>query len=150
MLSVLRLKSARRFSSYAPKNPRTRRRGIVVASGVALAGSAAAYANHTNHEVYTDGGDHLVARAPVPLSSLFRSYIVYSMCSMPMLVDQSPSILSVLSSVPGIKQITEAVVRRTFFSQASPYHRYMYIQQTDFHDYYSSLGEIPLRDVFHS
>ena len=49
--------------------------------------------------------------------SLIRAYIVYSMCSVPVLVDASPRILSVLSSVPGIRQITESFVRVTFFDQ---------------------------------
>ncbi|KAF9556320.1 FAD-linked oxidoreductase [Agrocybe pediades] len=39
------------------------------------------------------------------------------MCSVPVLVDASPKILSVLSSIPGVKQITEAFVRVTFFNQ---------------------------------
>ncbi|THH14255.1 hypothetical protein EW146_g6052 [Bondarzewia mesenterica] len=40
------------------------------------------------------------------------------MCSFPTLVDRSPSILTFLTSVPGLKQITEAFVRRTFFAQS--------------------------------
>ncbi|KDR68719.1 hypothetical protein GALMADRAFT_256542 [Galerina marginata CBS 339.88] len=51
------------------------------------------------------------------LGSLVRAYTVYSLCSIPALVDASPKILSVLSSVPGLKQITEAFVRVTFFNQ---------------------------------
>ncbi|EJD04554.1 FAD-linked oxidoreductase [Fomitiporia mediterranea MF3/22] len=52
-----------------------------------------------------------------PLTSLIRTCIVYSLCSIPWLVDYSPTILSALTSVPGLKMITEAVVRVTFFSQ---------------------------------
>lgn len=118
MFSTLRLGTARRFaSSYAPIHAR-KRRGVAIASGIALAGSAAAYASQTNQDIHADSSDQLVARPP-PLSSLFRSYIVYSMCSVPMLIDWSPSILSALSSVPGIKQVTEVVVRHTFFDQVS-------------------------------
>ncbi|KAF8907642.1 FAD-linked oxidoreductase-like protein [Gymnopilus junonius] len=51
------------------------------------------------------------------LGSLVRAYVVYTMCSVPALVDASPKLLSVLSSVPGLKQITEAFVRITFFDQ---------------------------------
>ncbi|KAI0038960.1 FAD-linked oxidoreductase [Auriscalpium vulgare] len=54
-------------------------------------------------------------RSPVPLIKLIRSYVVYTMCSVPALVDYSPSILEFLTSIPGIKQITEAFVRVTFF-----------------------------------
>ncbi|EJD04539.1 FAD-linked oxidoreductase [Fomitiporia mediterranea MF3/22] len=56
-------------------------------------------------------------RRPTPLGVLFRSYIVYAMCSIPILVDYSPSILTSLLSVPGVKHVTEAFVRATFFSQ---------------------------------
>ena len=51
------------------------------------------------------------------LSSLFRTYAVYSMCSVPGLVDASPRILSALTKVPLLKQLTESVVRVTFFDQ---------------------------------
>ncbi|ETW87760.1 hypothetical protein HETIRDRAFT_122039 [Heterobasidion irregulare TC 32-1] len=46
-----------------------------------------------------------------------RSYVVYTMCSFPTLVDWSPTMLSFFSSVPGLKQVTEGFVRRTFFAQ---------------------------------
>jgi proline dehydrogenase len=55
----------------------------------------------------------------IPLSTLVRSYVVYSMCSLPLLVDKSPEILSALTSIPGAKQITEAFLRATFFSQVT-------------------------------
>ncbi|KAF8878433.1 FAD-linked oxidoreductase-like protein [Infundibulicybe gibba] len=51
------------------------------------------------------------------LRSLIRSYVVYTMCSMPILIDNSPRVLEVLSSIPLVKQITEAFVRATFFDQ---------------------------------
>lgn len=51
------------------------------------------------------------------LGSFVRAYTVYTMCSVPALVDASPRILSFLTSIPGIKQITEAFVRVTFFDQ---------------------------------
>lgn len=56
------------------------------------------------------------------LGSLIRSYTVYTMCSIPPLVDYSPQILEVLTNVPGVRQVTEAIVRATFFNQvSSPY-----------------------------
>lgn len=58
-------------------------------------------------------------RTPTPLSALVRSYVVYTMCSIPPLVDWSPKLLSIMLSVPGLKQITEAFVRVTFFNQVS-------------------------------
>ncbi|KAF8642866.1 hypothetical protein AX16_009372 [Volvariella volvacea WC 439] len=51
------------------------------------------------------------------LSSLIRTYVVYTICSFPSLVDASPTILKTLMGVPGVKQITEGVVRLTFFDQ---------------------------------
>ncbi|CDO71746.1 hypothetical protein BN946_scf184920.g30 [Trametes cinnabarina] len=51
------------------------------------------------------------------VSELLRAYVVFSFCSVPALVDWAPSILAALSAVPGLKQLTEAVVRATFFNQ---------------------------------
>jgi hypothetical protein len=53
------------------------------------------------------------------VSSLLRSWLVYSIISVPLLVDKSDDILSVLTSIPGLKQATEAVVKLTFFTQVS-------------------------------
>ena len=58
-------------------------------------------------------------RPSASLATLIRTYAVYSFCSIPTLVDWSPTILETLSSIPGLKQITEAVVRATFFNQVS-------------------------------
>jgi hypothetical protein len=54
---------------------------------------------------------------PTPLSNLLTSYVVYSMCSVPALVDASPALLAFCTSVPGLRQLTEAFVRATFFRQ---------------------------------
>ncbi|KAJ7596517.1 FAD-linked oxidoreductase-like protein [Mycena floridula] len=51
------------------------------------------------------------------LTVAIRSYIVYTMCSFPTLVDMAPRILEICSSIPGVKQISEAIVRVTFFNQ---------------------------------
>jgi hypothetical protein len=56
-------------------------------------------------------------RVPTPLSKFLTSYAVYSMCSIPGLVDASPALLAFCTSVPGIRQLTEAFVRVTFFKQ---------------------------------
>ncbi|KAI0308759.1 FAD-linked oxidoreductase-like protein [Amylostereum chailletii] len=55
-------------------------------------------------------------RLPPSKSELLRTYIVYSMCSFPTLVDWSPALLDALTSIPVFKQITEALVRYTFFN----------------------------------
>jgi proline dehydrogenase len=56
-------------------------------------------------------------RPPTPLRELVRTYVVYSLCSIPALVDASPKILSTLMNVPVVNKIAEAVVRVTFFDQ---------------------------------
>lgn len=59
------------------------------------------------------------AEALTPLGALLRSYVVYAMCSVPTFVNYSPSILEACAAVPGIRQLSEAVVRQTFFAQVS-------------------------------
>lgn len=54
---------------------------------------------------------------PTPLSKLLTSYVVYSACSIPGLVEASPALLALCASIPGLRQLTEAVVRATFFKQ---------------------------------
>ncbi|KAJ7103877.1 FAD-linked oxidoreductase-like protein [Mycena epipterygia] len=49
--------------------------------------------------------------------SLVRTYVVYTMCSIPALVDNAPWLLDTLTSIPGVRWITEAIVRVTFFNQ---------------------------------
>ncbi|PPQ68478.1 hypothetical protein CVT25_008404 [Psilocybe cyanescens] len=115
----------RAFASAALKNKNVTltltRRGVArtvlftltaAASSLFLAGSL--YADH-------DGSEEKSAPPPPPpptsLGSLVRAYAVYSMCSVPALVDASPKLLSTLSSIPGVRQITEAFVRVTFFDQ---------------------------------
>ena len=55
--------------------------------------------------------------APTPLPQLVTSYVVYSICSIPGLVDASPALLALCTSMPGLRQLTEAFVRATFFAQ---------------------------------
>ncbi len=64
------------------------------------------------------GSSSDVTRKP-SLSSLVRSYLVFTACSIPALVDWSPAIISACLSVPLLKDITEAALRLTFFSQVS-------------------------------
>jgi proline dehydrogenase len=47
---------------------------------------------------------------------------VYTLCSIPLLIDYAPSLLHTFthSPIPGVKAITEAIVRRTFFAQFVP------------------------------
>lgn len=86
--------------------------GTLVATGLWIAAQSPVHADTEEKK-----GQH--ERHQVPLSALLRTYVVYAMCSIPALVDYSPVVLSTLMSVPGIKQLTEAVVRITFFDQVS-------------------------------
>jgi proline dehydrogenase len=70
----------------------------------------------TTTTVFADNGVEKIKEDP-SLGSLVRAYTVYTICSVPALVDASPRILSFLTSIPGIRQITEAFVRITFFDQ---------------------------------
>ncbi|KAG9084581.1 hypothetical protein FRC06_003989, partial [Ceratobasidium sp. 370] len=65
--------------------------------------------------IYADAPEPSETRAP--LGTLLRSYLVYSACSVPAFVNYSPILLEACASVPGLKQVSEAVVRRTFFAQ---------------------------------
>ncbi|KAH9048797.1 FAD-linked oxidoreductase [Lactarius hengduanensis] len=85
---------------------------ISMAGGGALAASFA-----LGYTVYTDASSPSTERAPTPLSKLVTSYVVYSLCSIPGLVDASPTLLAFCTSVPGLRQLTEAFVRATFFTQ---------------------------------
>jgi proline dehydrogenase len=54
-----------------------------------------------------------------PLSALARSYLVFTACAIPALVDNTSAILDTLthSPIPGVAELTNAVVRRTVFAQ---------------------------------
>ncbi|KAF8634110.1 hypothetical protein AX15_001075 [Amanita polypyramis BW_CC] len=68
-------------------------------------------------KLHADSNEPSYLSTKTPFSSFVRAYTVYSMCSIPFLVDYSPQILRVLTSVPVVRQITEAFVRATFFNQ---------------------------------
>jgi proline dehydrogenase len=71
------------------------------------------------YPLYADVPSHLKepTGTPTPLSKLFTSYVVYSACSIPGLVEASPVLLASCASIPGLRQLTEAFIRATFFKQ---------------------------------
>ncbi|KAK0442123.1 FAD-linked oxidoreductase [Armillaria borealis] len=75
--------------------------GILLATGLGLSTSPI----HAD----SDYDDSTNSKASTPLRELVRSYIVYTMCSFPVLIDLSPTMLDVLTSIPGVKQVTEAL-----------------------------------------
>ncbi|KAL0945593.1 hypothetical protein HGRIS_014752 [Hohenbuehelia grisea] len=109
-------KSGRFFgTSSRPNGYRALRSGSAVAATVGALMAAGVY-DDADASGVADG------QAPVPetsqsIGALIRAYFVYAMCSIPALVDASPKILEVSMAVPGLKQVTEAVVRATFFEQ---------------------------------
>ncbi|KAI9445587.1 FAD-linked oxidoreductase [Lactarius indigo] len=87
-------------------------------SRISIAGSGVLAASFVlGYTVYTDVSPPSTERTPTPLSKLVTSYVVYSLCSIPGLVDASPTLLAFCTSVPGLRQLTEAFVRATFFTQ---------------------------------
>ncbi|KAH9891215.1 FAD-linked oxidoreductase-like protein [Cubamyces lactineus] len=97
---------------------------IGLASGTILGASAFLYdaraglaAAASQQEGRVQSTTKTSKRTSASLSELVRTYVVFSFCSVPALVDWAPSILAALTAVPGLKQITEAVVRATFFNQ---------------------------------
>lgn len=106
---VVRSISTTADASSAP--PRSSRLGLLALVPVALAG-AVLVSPSSDPEPQTN-------IAALPTSALLRSYFVYTACSWPRLIDAAPGLLHAFthSPVPGLKAITEAVVRRTFFAQ---------------------------------
>lgn len=82
--------------------------GILVALGLSPFYTGRAHADSETHLSSKSNG--------TSLGALIRSYTVYTICSIPMLVDHSPRLLE-LASIPALKWITEAFVRITFFDQ---------------------------------
>lgn len=60
------------------------------------------------------------------LIPLLRSYFVYSLLSIPAVVDHAPALLEQLLQMPVVGNIVEIVVRHTFFAQVSPSNNLFY------------------------
>ncbi|KAG6828858.1 hypothetical protein H0H92_006565 [Tricholoma furcatifolium] len=91
--------------------PKRRRLGLLSGGGVVLAVGLASLPIVYNEPV--------VAPDPtkeMSFGALVRSYAVFTMCSFPTLVDNSPRLLQ-LAMLPGINLLAEPFVRMTFFDQ---------------------------------
>lgn len=116
-------RAARTFPRYSSSSttsrvlrlsPRFQRGAGLLATGALMTvGLGTIYADSST----PDKGTDTPPTTTQTVGSLIRSYVVYTMCSVPALVDFSPQLLAFLTGIPGIKQITEAVVRVTFFNQ---------------------------------
>ncbi|KLT41511.1 FAD-linked oxidoreductase [Cutaneotrichosporon oleaginosum] len=84
---------------------------VVFATGAALT----TYGRTTEEEPTTTRSNI----ASVPTADLIRAYLVYTVCGMPAVVDAAPALLDAFSKsrIPGVAAVTNAVIRRTFFSQ---------------------------------
>lgn len=94
--------------------------GAALVTGVAAA-TAFTFSELRPKYVYADVNDDTSVEGSsirsAPLTSLLRSYLVFSVCSVPAFVDWSPHVLSFMAAVPGLKQLAAALVRRSFFAQ---------------------------------
>lgn len=106
---------------HGQHRPSFSRLGRVGLASGGVAASSLFYALHQGpvHADADAGEERQVQRQSSSLSSLIRSYVVYTACSIPALVDWSPQILSALMSVPVVSHVTELVVRKTFFDQVT-------------------------------
>ncbi|KAJ8518907.1 hypothetical protein ONZ45_g4087 [Pleurotus djamor] len=98
--------SAKSTGSQASSSPLRRMMGVGFSTGLVMAlgfGTVYGDADAT--------GEASALTTTQTVGSLIRSYVVFSMCSVPALVDMSPKLLDILTSIPGIKQITESFVR---------------------------------------
>ena len=103
--------------SLRARNTRLFSKGVLTKRTAARVTLLTVFLATTSTTVFADSDADTIRVKDPSLGSFVRAYTVYAMCSVPALVDASPRLLSFLTSVPGIKQITEAFVRITFFDQ---------------------------------
>ena len=119
---------SRMFSSQTARSRRpflTTRRLLAV-SGTTGAGYALFYAGTPSvHAEAASEQSSEDSSSQDTMVELIRQYAVYAMCSSPTLIDWAPSILETLTSIPIIKQVTEAIVSQTFFLQVRSLHTYL-------------------------
>jgi proline dehydrogenase len=111
---------------YTSSTPRIAGRRLALVSGGALSlGLATILASKTYADSATVVAFPATSRSKrddpgatqSSFGTLVRTYVVYTMCSIPALVDNAPWLLETFSSIPGLRWITEAIVRVTFFDQ---------------------------------
>lgn len=117
---LYRLLHPTRSSSSTSRHPRPRLRRLVPL--VLLASFTLSFIPSTYAESSDPSSPLLNSVQSAPTLTLLRSYFVYTLCSLPALIDNAPSLLHTFthSPIPGLKGFTEAIVRRTFFAQFVP------------------------------
>ncbi|KXG48025.1 Proline dehydrogenase [Penicillium griseofulvum] len=102
-------------SSQAKKKPFSSRNIAYATGGTSLAIAGLLWSGR-EHEDVDDPRDKR-ALSSVPLSKLLSGWIAFSFCSPPSWVDISESLYNILSGIPIIASITNAIVMETFFNQ---------------------------------
>lgn len=112
-LHILRPRVQTRFSHSSSKRPRR-----WVATSIALSPTLLAAYILTQTPDPQDRARPLEERST---PSLLRSYLVYSLCSWPRLVEVSPRIIdwALQTKLPGVSWLAERFVVATFFNQVS-------------------------------
>lgn len=103
----------------SPRLPALRRKVISGLSTIMIGGSAVLFLSTPAHLDRPSDDSPNRSGATESLATLLRSYLVYSACSVPALIDSAPGIISTAQSIPIIRTIAEAIIRQTFFDQVS-------------------------------
>ncbi|KAL2812930.1 FAD-linked oxidoreductase [Aspergillus cavernicola] len=99
-------------SGFRFKNKRT----AYVAGGTCLAISGLIWAGQSRRHSADDPRDKR-ALSTVPLTKLVSGWVAFAFCSSPTWVDMSESLYNILSKIPIMSTLTNAIVMRTFFNQ---------------------------------
>ncbi|ORY35407.1 FAD-linked oxidoreductase-like protein [Naematelia encephala] len=95
---------------------------LTAVSGAIILSSTSQVHASVEDDEESSGSSPNSSLSDTPISTLIRSYFVWTLTSLPPIIDHSPKILHVLthSSIPGLKTVTEFIVRNTFFAQFVP------------------------------
>ncbi|PYI03706.1 FAD-linked oxidoreductase [Aspergillus sclerotiicarbonarius CBS 121057] len=105
------------FKSSAPQASWLQdRRTFYGAGGMTLAIAALLWKGQDTYDHLDDPRDRK-SLSKVPLNKLISGWIAFTFCSSPTWVDMSETLYNILSQIPIISSITNAIVMRTFFNQ---------------------------------
>lgn len=105
-----------------PQTTRYGRRAFYVATGLGAAMIPTAMMAETIEESLETSPRISSSLSSMSTASIVRSYVVYTACSIPFLIDYAPTLLSSFtnSPIPGLGALTQFIVRHTFFAQFVP------------------------------
>lgn len=122
---VARYSTASLPSGASQQQSRTLRFGLLgLSAGVGLSLTALLYTaplRRSSTEAEASAASDARPLAAQPLSSLLRSYVVWSLLSVTPLIDAAPHLIEWAqgTSLPGVWKATEWIVRMSFFGQVS-------------------------------